>query len=293
MKPDNTQRHVSVVVSTYERPNYLCLVLEALCRQTLLPAEVLIADDGSSDATGRALAEMAGNVPFKLVRIWQPDEGFRAARSRNNAIHRARHDAMAFLDQDTLPHRTWLECDMEHLGPGRICIGHILHMRESAAGDLDLESVKRGEFEEWHDPEENRRLGSLQRKVAAYGLLRRLGLGIRGRPAVGFGNVAAWRQDLLNVNGFDEEYVGWGQEDDDLGWRLYMAGVQPIAMVNKALVSHIPHTRSQPNENWRKGTNIERYRRKRLSFRCERGLGAHPHGDVRVSLLRETPVSTS
>lgn len=293
MKPDNARTDVSVVVSAYEQPAYACFVLEALCRQTLLPAEVLVADDGSSDAMGRALSEIAGNVPFRLVRVWQPDEGFRAARSRNNAIYHARHDAMAFLDQDTLPHRSWLECCVEHLAPGRICIGYILNIPESMGGKLDRDRVKSGEFEEWHDSKENRRLATLQRKVAAYGLLRRLGLGIRGRPAVGFGNVAAWRPDLLNINGFDEEYIGWGQEDDDLGWRLYMAGVRPTAVVNKALVSHIPHPRSQSADNWRHGANIERYRKKRISFRCVRGLDLHPHADVCLSVLRETCDSTA
>ena len=101
-KADN----ISVVVSTYNAPGRLLLVLHALARQTILPAEVILADAGSSAAGD--LAANASQMPFSITHTWQPDEGFRAARARNNAIHNARGDIIAMLDQDTLPHHTWL-----------------------------------------------------------------------------------------------------------------------------------------------------------------------------------------
>lgn len=280
LNPVNT----SVIISTYRQPQNLCLTLQALSRQTIIPAEVMIADDGSSDETRHALDELAPELPFRLLHVWQPDKGFRAARSRNNAIHHARGEIIAFLDQDTLPHRLWLERMLYYLRPGHLCTGYLLNLPEHAAAQLDRKTIERGEFETCHSASEYKSLDMLQAKFTVYSLLRRAGIGIKGRPAFASGNAAAYRHNLLSVNGFDEEYVGWGQEDDDLGWRLYMSGIKPVPVVNRALVSHIAHP-VRHDSTWKDGANIERYRRPRTTFKCGSGLDAHPHQDVRVTEL--------
>ena len=276
---------ISVIIATYRKPDNLCMVLLALARQSVLPDEVLVADDGSPADLQEKLAPTAAQLPFRLVHVWQPDEGFRAARSRNNAIHVARSEMLAFLDQDTLPHRTWLETHSRNVSQRNVGIGYILRLTEQQSAGLNQDTVRSGSFESLHDASERKRLDGVQRKCAFYSLLRRFGRGIKGRPAFASGNASAWAADLARVNGFDEEYVGWGQEDDDLGWRLYLSGVQPRALVNKALVSHIAHP-SRPASEWRNGPNIERYRRKRTSFVCAKGLRDHPHPDVRATVLR-------
>ncbi len=278
-------RMTSVIVSTYCKADPLGLVLLALARQSVLPDEVLIADDGSPAELRDKIAAMAAQLPFRLVHVWQADEGFRAARSRNNAIHSAKGDLLAFLDQDILPHRTWLETHCRHVTQGRAGIAYILRLTDAQSAGLNPGTIASGAFETLHDRSEMKLLDSVQRKAAFYCMLRRFGGGIKGRPAFASGNSSAWAADLRKVNGFDEEYVGWGQEDDDLGWRLYMAGILPVALANKALVSHIAHP-SRPASEWRKGSNIERYRRKRTTFACAKGLSAHPHPDVRVTVLR-------
>ncbi|MEI6970391.1 MAG: glycosyltransferase [bacterium] len=283
MSGSRTNPEASVIVSTHNAPQCLCMVLMALRRQTVLPAEVLVADDGSDCTTLHALARTAPSLPFKLVHIHQPHSDFRLARARNNAIHNTGCRFIGFLDQDTLPHAQWFATHLSHVGPRRICTGNMLRLSEQVSGGLTTDSVDSGEFESLHAPAELRNLNAMQRKYALYSVLRRIGLGIKGRPSTSFSNGCACREDLTRVNGFDEEYIGWGQEDDDLGWRLYMTGVQPVPVVNKALVSHIFH---QPRHgNWRDGRNIDRYRRPRSSARCSVGLAAHPHPDVTVTRL--------
>lgn len=283
MSDPRTNPAASVIVSTYDAPYSLCLVLAALRRQTVLPAEVLVADDGSPDTTREALATVAAEMPFRLVHVRQPHAEFRLARSRNNAIHRAAGRFITFLDQDTLPHRTWLESYLTNLRPGTVCTGYVLRLPEEASGRLDRQTVESGDFENWHTTAELRHLDSLQGKYLFYALCRRLGFAIKGRPAIAFGNAAVCREDLVAVNGFDEEYIGWGQEDDDLGWRLYFEGVQPVPMVNQALVSHIHHP--PRHGNWQNGRNIKRYRSPRTSARCAAGLASHPHPDVTATVL--------
>jgi GT2 family glycosyltransferase len=270
----------SVVVSTCEAPAQLELCITALARQSALPSEVVVAEDADCARTAELICGMRADLPFPVVHIQQPDNGFRAARNRNNAIHHATHDALLFLDQDILPHRNWLETHCAALRPGRVCLGRVMWLDKELTAQLTVQNVRAGEFERWHSMAAVAAMDSLQRKFSFYTVMRRIGLGIKTRPALGSGNMSACRPDLQKVNGFDEEYVGWGQEDDDLGRRLYMAGIDPMPLVNKALATHMQH--AERHAGWKSGSNMERYRRKLSSCRCTKGLADHPHADVTV-----------
>jgi len=274
---------VSVSISTYNQPDSLKLVILAILRQSIQPDELIITDDGSSSATLTMLKEIGYMVPYRFIHVWQPDEGFRLARARNNSLAIARNDQWASLDQDTLPHSNWLENHIKDLRPGYISIGQVMNLKEEFRSDLSVESVKSGTYEKWHADIEYKRLEKLQRKYLFYTFVRRIGCSIDGRPALAVGNAALCRQDIIKINGFDEEYIGWGQEDDDLGWRLYSSGVKPLPKVNQCRISHIPHP--VRHGDWRNGSNIERYRRKRISFLCNKGLKQHPHSDVVVTVI--------
>ena len=58
-------------------------------------------------------------------------------------------------------------------------------------------------------------------------------------------NLAVWRDDLLAINGFDEEYSGWGiGEDSDMGTRLYHLGRLRKFVYAHAIVFHLNHPMS-------------------------------------------------
>lgn len=275
----------SVVVTTFGEPELICLTLLALGRQSLKPDEVIVADDGSDESTLKAIETLSGKLTFDLIHVWQAKDGFRAARSRNNAIHVSRGDFLAFLDQDTIPHRDWLETYRRNVPGGHAGLGFILRLTAERSALVNRETILSGSFESFHDSSEARRVRRLQGKFRYYAFLRRMGIKVRNRPALGSGNFAAWRSDLVKVNGFDEEYVGWGQEDDDLGRRLYLSGVKPVPLVDSALVSHVAHPPRRPAD-WAQGTNAQRYSTDRKSVLCAKGLSAHPHPDVRVTRIR-------
>lgn len=274
---------VSVIVSTHDSPLSLKLVLLALARQSRCPDEVVIADDGSGDETTALLRALAPRLPYPLVHVWQPHEGFRAARSRNNGIAVAGGEGLAFLDQDTLPHRTWLSEHLRRLRPGGVCLGHVLDLSDAAVEGLDESAVEAGAFETRHAPADRRALQALHRRACWYAMLRRARVGVKAKPRLRSCNFSVAAADLRVVNGFDESYVGWGQEDDDLGRRLYRAGIRPVVVIDSALVSHWPHP-PRRGAAWGEGANAGRYARGIRSARCEAGLDAHPHPDVRVRL---------
>lgn len=276
-------QRVAVVVSAYQQPNSLRWVLLALARQAVRPSSVIVADDGSGPRVLDMLRTVAASLPFTLRHVWQPDEGFRAARSRNNAIAATTAPILGFLDQDVLPAATWLAAMLSALRVRTVCLGAAMAMALERVPALDDAAARAGAFEAWVAEGARIRLRRGHRRACAYGLLRRLGIGVKSKPQLRSGSFMAWRKDLERVNGFDEAYVGWGQEDDDLGRRLYRAGVRPVVCLATAPAVHIPH-RLRRQASWSAGANTERFRQG-SSVRCEQGLASRPYGDVHVTTL--------
>ena len=91
-------------------------------------------------------------------------------------------------------------------------------------------------------------------------------------------NMGMWRADLIEVNGFDEEYEGWGLEDSDLGNRLYHLGLYRKLVYGRAIIHHLNHreiSRDElPSNHGRLLTALKERR-----VKCARGLGQHLNGD--------------
>lgn len=268
----------SVIVTTFDDPWSLSCVLRAIACQSLVPCEVVVADDGSAQATSEALDAIAAELPFLLVHVRQPHDGFRAARSRNNGVWAATSPNLAFLDQDTVPHRDWLATHASALTPGRVCLGASLNLDPEHKADMTPDAIREGLFAGWHSSGDAQRLLRFHVKSFAYTLCHRAGFGLRSRPSLRSQNFAIRKSDVAMVNGFDEAFVGWGQEDDNLGRRLYMAGVKPVALYRQALTTHIPHPRRNAGRD--EGANIARHKAPIRHFRAAEGLDRRPYPDV-------------
>jgi len=99
---------LALVVNTFNQPDYLLRLLNAVTRQTQLPQEVVLADDGSDDRTRGVFEGWASRQSFHCVRVWQEHAGFRRARILNLAIARAASSYLVFLDGDTVPHPSFV-----------------------------------------------------------------------------------------------------------------------------------------------------------------------------------------
>ena len=99
---------VSLIITTFDWPQALRLVLRAVARQAPRPDEVIIADDGSAAETRQLLQQVAGDYPVPLRHVWQEHRGFRVGMARNRAVAAARGDYVIFLDGDMLPQRHFI-----------------------------------------------------------------------------------------------------------------------------------------------------------------------------------------
>ena len=93
---------ISLIVTTYNRPDALSLVLKSIENQVMKPFEVIVADDGSDERTQRVLEDCRNKSSFKIIHSFQRDKGFRASRSRNKAIAKANGDYIILIDGDMI-----------------------------------------------------------------------------------------------------------------------------------------------------------------------------------------------
>ena len=94
---------ISVIVATYNRPDALAAVLRGLEAQTDRNFEIVVADDGSGEETGRAIAAFARTTKLPVKHAWHADNGFRLAEIRNRAIRISAGGYCVFLDGDCIP----------------------------------------------------------------------------------------------------------------------------------------------------------------------------------------------
>src|SRR6056300_334152 len=97
--------NTSLIITTYNWPEALELVLLSALRQSVLPNEIIIADDGSTKATERLISKIAGKSPIPIIHSWHEDKGFRLSRSRNLAIAKTSCEYIICTDGDLILHR--------------------------------------------------------------------------------------------------------------------------------------------------------------------------------------------
>lgn len=256
----------AVIVTTYNRPRALTEVLRALSRQTRPPVEVTVADDGSGPQTAAVVKKAAAQAAYPLQHVWQEDRGFRAARIRNRAINACREEYLILLDGDCIPGRHFIEDHLRLARAGcffqgkRILVGRRLSRRFTAdhadsLGKLIFHAL-RGELGNWHHlprvpfvkPARTRRLG-----------------GVRSC------NMGLFKKDLVAVNGFNQDFEGWGREDTELVVRLYRLGLKRMEHRFMAICYHLWH----PEHNRRDLDRNDRLLEAALtstSYYCKNGL---------------------
>jgi glycosyltransferase involved in cell wall biosynthesis len=251
---------ISVIVTTYNRPDALEAVLRSLARQTDQDFEVVVADDGSTAATGQLVEACKAKVGYRLEYVWHEDRGFRAAEIRNRAILASRGVHCIFLDGDCIVRPDFVATHRCLAAPGWFVTGNRILLSSALTAKVLREKLtpETWSFAGWLV---ERLRGGVNRLSA----LLRLPLGPlrRLRQQAWHGarscNLAVWRSDLDRVDGFDADYSGWGKEDSDIIVRLLHAGVRRKDGTFATGVIHLWHAefdRSSLPENERKLSEI-------------------------------------
>ncbi len=261
----------SIIVCFYERWQYLKACLDSLQLNAGNFDEVVIADDGSSEPCVRKLKELISLYDFPVVHAWHPDEGFRLAASRNNGIRHASGDYLIFLDCDFLVLPGTIECHLNAARRGRFVAGFHKYLNEQQTHVIFREGVSSSLLEQAYRSMPDKPVLRDHRSFIRHRILYRLHLaGARKQRCSS--HFSIHRADMEYVNGYDENFVGWGGEDEDLAIRFAKAGFQGKSVMREAKALHLWHPSEIENRDWEHGPNIEYIRRKHISRFCENGL---------------------
>jgi glycosyltransferase involved in cell wall biosynthesis len=230
----------TLIVTTYNWPEALELTLASVARQSVPPDEIVVADDGSGPATAAAVERWRQRLGMPIQHIWQPDEGFRLARSRNRAIAAANHEYIVLVDGDMILHTDFIR---DHAACARNdCFIQGARPQVSAEVTrrlLNGEQLSLG----WWTTGMQRRLYAW-RNVPLSRIVSRVKNGLGGIQGC---NQSFWRQHALQINGYDERFNAWGPEDREFAARLLHIDVQRNYIRHRAIAFHLHHRTRAPS----------------------------------------------
>lgn len=263
----------TLLISTYDWPAALDLVLRSALAQRVRPTEIVIADDGSGEETRALIASHAPRfaaIGVSVLHAWHPDDGFRLAEVRNLALARATGDYVLMVDGDCVLHPDFVRSHVAFARPGTFVQGsRVLTTPERAARALERGDPRFGCL----DAGLRNRQNALTLPWLSW-LVRTPQDALRGTRGC---NMAFWRADAGRVNGFNESFVGWGREDSEFTARLMATGLRRRRLKFGGIVFHLWHP-ERPRAAI--DTNHERYVEivRTGAAWCERGLDRHLAG---------------
>jgi glycosyltransferase involved in cell wall biosynthesis len=235
---------LSVILSTYNSPDWLEKALWGYSVQSHRHFELLVADDGSTDDTRRRIDLLRRQTGMTIRHIWHEDDGFRKCTILNRAIEAATADYLVFSDGDCIPRRDFLETHARLARLGAFLSGGLFRLPLSVSQRVDRSDIENGRATDatwlraagvpWSP-----KLLKLACRPPWSGWLDRL---TSTRATWNGHNSSGWKADLFAVNGFDER-MEWGGEDRELGERLVHLGVRPVQIRYRAVCVHLDHER--------------------------------------------------
>ena len=268
---DNLQS--SIVISVYQDEATLRLILDSLQKQTVDNFEVIISEDGQSDAIKKCVNDYLKPIPG-LKHLSQEDDGFRKTVALNRAIRSCSTDHLIFIDGDCVPHPAFIAAHQTLAAPGIACTGRRAEIGKTTSEKLRNRSLAISSLTNrfsyllntvslLKDKTKNIECGLYS--MTLHALTKNRKIRILGS------NFSCDRQDLIKINGFNEDYLAPGiGEDSDIDWRLRKSGVVVKNVKFCAIQYHLYHVKHyHPSE-----TNMAIFNETKRSddYLCQNGL---------------------
>lgn len=235
---------VSLIISTYNWPEALNLCLKSVQCQVSLPDEVIVADDGSGEDTRQLIDTFVNVFPIPLKHVWHEDAGFRKTLILNNAIKIASGEYIIQIDGDVILNKHFIKDHIYSAECGSFVRGTRAML--NANKTQEIFHSKNICLSPWDAGVMNRN------NALRFSILKSLGTRkeMSSRSVRG-SNLAYWRSDFIHVNGYNNDLVGWGHEDEELAARFINNGVTKKIVKLCAVQYHLHHAQqSRQNESW-------------------------------------------
>ena len=254
----------SLLISTYNWPEALELVLLSTNNQTEKPDEILIADDGSSEETTNLIKDFQKKSFVPIKHFWHEDKGFRKAIILNKAIAAAKGEYIIQVDGDCILHKDFVRDHKALAQPNVYLFGSRVNIQEKFLPELFASQKIKFSFFDKGIKKRTRNL-RVPALSSLYNTTNEVSDKMRGC------NVSYWKKDVIAVNGYNEEFEGWGREDSELIIRMMHNGVLGRRLRYRGIVYHIWHevkdqSRFKINDSLQEKTLTEG------SKRCGKGI---------------------
>ena len=255
---------VSLIITTCNRPDALLLVLKSIELQSVIPNEIIIADDGSSDSTKKCIASFKKKSNLRLIHSWQSDKGFRVAESRNKAILQSSYEYIILIDGDMLLHQKYIEDHINNSQLGFFVQGPRVFLNPGVTKNA-LKNSKTN-FSFFSKGLRNRK-NSLHSTFFAK-LFESKKNHLKGIKAC---NLAFYKEDCIEINGFNNDMKGWGREDSEFVARLINNGIRRKNVHFSLIQFHLWHQKSEKNYLLKNEEILQNTIKKKLKT-CANGL---------------------
>ncbi|MDD7559772.1 MAG: glycosyltransferase family 2 protein [Porphyromonas sp.] len=240
----------TLLISTYNWPQALRLVLESAFKQTVLPDEIVICDDGSGEETRTLIEGMSQKSPVPIKHVWHEDRGFRLAMIRNKGVAASEGEYILQIDGDCILSKHFVEDQLKMATRGYYAGGKRIMLNEEwSTKTLTSRKVFVPYFGSLLQHDGLKKFARLHRIPIIMDCYSRLRSRSK-RPLSGiYGfSISFWKDDFIKVNGYDEGFTGWGYEDTEMLSRLYNSGLKKLTIHFGGFVYHLYHkTRKEEN----------------------------------------------
>ena len=237
----------SIILSVYNRLDFLKLVLAGFEIQTEKDFEIIISDDGSGSDFVAGVNEFIAKTQMRIVHNWHEDIGFRKTKLLNSSVIKSHSDYVIFVDGDCIPHPNFVEEHLKNKHQDVCLAGRRVDLSERITRMLTPQNIKEGIlqsgsmiFSMFMDYVKGN-LKHFKNGFYFRGELVRAWFNRKERGLLG-ANFSIHKSDLLDINGFDERYnMPTFGEDSDIEFRLRLNGVKIKPVLNMAVQYHCYH----------------------------------------------------
>jgi len=255
---------ISLIVTTYNRPDALLLVLKSIECQILPPSEVIIADDGSDERTKNLISDFNSQSNLEIIHSFHEDLGFRAAESRNKAISNSKSDYIILVDGDMILHPEFIVDHIKNAKFGFFIQGSRALLTEKKTKDV---IIRRQLVFNFLSRGMNNRLNSIHSNFLSkiFSIKKNYLTGTKTC------NMSFFKKDCISVNGFNNEFKGWGREDSEFIVRFLNKGINRKTLKFSAIQYHLWHNEANRSSLLTNDKLLQKAKVEGLDW-CENGI---------------------
>ncbi|MFK7834117.1 MAG: glycosyltransferase family 2 protein [Winogradskyella sp.] len=224
----------SLIIATYNWPEALDLVLKSVKNQIVLPDEVIIADDGSTDETRIIIDRFKSEISIPVSHVWHEDEGFTKATILNKAIAKSKGEYIIQVDGDCIMHRHFVKDHITYASKNTYLYGSRVNIQKEHLEFLfKAQQITFNPFSKGIKKRTRAIFSPLLSQL--YKASHQFSKKFRGC------NTSYFKADFIAVNGYNEDFKGWGREDSELALRFFNYGLKSRRLRYRGIVYHIYH----------------------------------------------------